>query len=217
MRSLGAERSVDLFPPASWSGFDATVRIEADYPGLRPTGSWRLSPSGELHGLEVAGAGWRDRETGEHIDHSDRYLILAYGSNADPTKLLAKVGFFVGDSVVALRAAVFGWAAAWCNARRRRDRSVVATLVPAPGRMEVHPVFALTPHQLDAMDDWEGHPDYYRRIHHQDPVLLESGRLADGVQVYLGTPELRPVLLVGGRHLLCADVPYGNVDRLVGP
>jgi hypothetical protein len=64
VRSLGAERSVDLFAPVSWSGFDATVRAEADYPGLRPTGSWRLSPSGELHGLEVAGAGWRDRETG---------------------------------------------------------------------------------------------------------------------------------------------------------
>jgi hypothetical protein len=75
----------------------------------------------------------------------------------------------------------------------------------------------LTPHQVHAMDDWEGHPKYYRRTRHQGPVVLESDRLADGVQVYLGTPELRPALLVAGRHLLCADVPYGNVDRLVAP
>jgi hypothetical protein len=154
---------------------------------------------------------------GEYIDRSGLYLMVAYGSNADPMKLLAKVGFFGGDNVIALRAAVFGWAAAWCDARRRTDQSVVATLVPAPGRVEVHPVFALTPHQVDAMDDWEGHPNYYRRIRHEGPVLLESGRLAHGVQVYLGTPELRPTLLVRGRHLLCADVPYRDVDRLVGP
>lgn len=141
--------------------------------------------------------------------------MLAYGSNADPMKLLAKVGFFGGSSVVALRAAVFGWAAGWCDARRGTDRSVVATLVPAPGHVEVHPVFALTPHQVDTMDGWEGHPTYYCRVHHQGPVLLESGELADGVQVYLGTPERRPALLVAGRHLLCADVPYRNVDRLV--
>ena len=48
-------------------------------------------------------------------------------------------------------------------------------------------------------------------------MLLESGQLADGVQVYLGTPELRPPLLVAGRHMLCADAPYGDVDGLVAP
>ena len=135
--------------------------------------------------------------------------------NADPAKLLANVGFFGGSSVVAVRAAVFGWAAAWCDARRGTDRSVVATLVRAPARVEVHPVFALTPHQVDAMDDWEGHPTYYRRVHYEGRMLLEPDRRADDVQVYLGTPERRRALLVADRHVLCADVPYGDVDLLV--
>ena len=126
MRSLGAERSVDLFSPVSWTDYDASVRADADYPGLRPTGSWRLSPNGELHGLDAAGPGWRDRTTGEMVDLSGRCWVLAYGSNADPAKLLAKVGFFCGNSVIAVRAAVFGWAAAWRDARRGTDRSVVA-------------------------------------------------------------------------------------------
>lgn len=215
MRSLGAERSVDLFASASWTDYDVTIPAESDYPGLRPTGSWHLQPNGELHGLDPIGLGWLDRTTGETIDLSGRRdWVLAYGSNANPAKLLAKVGFFGGNSVIALRAAVFGWAAAWCDARRSTDGSVVATLVRAPGRVEIHPVFALTPHQVRAMDDWEGHPRYYRRVRHEGRVLLEPDRPADDVQVYLGTQE-RPALVVAGHHLLCADVPYRNVDALV--
>jgi hypothetical protein len=157
MRSIGAERSMDLFAPASWTDYDVTIPAEADYPGLRPTGSWHLQPNGQLHGLDATGSGSRDRTTGKTIDLSGRDWVLAYGSNANPAKLLAKAGFFGGNSVIALPAAVFGWAAAWCDARRGTDGSVVATLVRVAGRVEVHPVLALTPHQLDAMDAWAGH------------------------------------------------------------
>lgn len=216
MRSLGAELSLDLFSRAQWTGYPAAPAVAA-YPGLRPTGSWRLEPGGELHGLDTAGDGWRDRETGEPIDLGGRVLVLAYGSNPDPTKLLNRRGFFGGDSVIALRGAVFGWAAVWCDGRRRTDGSVVATLVPTPGRMEVHPVLALTPHQLDAMDSWEGHPTFYRRTRHTGAILLESNRRVDDAEVYLGTPERRPALVVAGRNLLCADVPQADVDRLVAP
>ena len=35
----------------------------ADYLGLRPSGSWRLDPDGELRGLDPDALGWRDRDT----------------------------------------------------------------------------------------------------------------------------------------------------------
>lgn len=217
MRTLGTELSVDLFSPATWTSKTAAA-VDADYPGLRPTGSWRLKPDGVLHGLDPVGDGWQDRETGEQVDLSGRHWLLAYGSNPDPGKLLGHPEFFGGESVFAMRAAVFGWAAAWCDARRQRDGVVVATLVPAPGRVEVHPVLALTAHQLAVMDRWEGHPHRYRREHHQGRVLLESQHWADtDIQVYLGTPEERPALLVEGRHLLCTEVPHADVDQLVAP
>jgi hypothetical protein len=215
MKSLGPELSVELFPPVTWRGVDATDWLDADYPGLRPIGSWHLTPDGALHGLDAAGDEWHDRETGEPVAWTGRHLILAYGSNPDPAKLLARPDFFGGDSVIALRSAVFGWAAAWCDARRGIDGSVVATLVPEPGRVEVHPVFALTAHQLERMDAWEGHPQTYKRLHHQGAVVLESGQLVDDVEVYLGTAEQRPTLLCDGRHLRVADVEYSHVDGLV--
>jgi hypothetical protein len=218
MRSHGPEKSIDLFPAATWGGYNAIEFPRADYPGLRPTGSWTLSPGGELHGVDPTDAGWCDRETGERVDVSGRHLVLAYGSNPDPAKLLNREdrqGFFGGDAVIALRAAVFGWAAGWCDARRGSDRSVVATLVQAPRRVEVHPVLALTPHQREAMDRWEGHPDCYRRLGFEGVVVLESGEQREDVEVYLGTPGQRPPLVTGDGHLLLADVIYADVDHQV--
>ncbi len=217
MHSHGAEKSVDLFPAATWSGYNASAFRRAEYPGLRPNGSWTLSPGGELRGLDPVDAGWCDRETGEWVDVSGRHLVLAYGSNPDPTKLLEQEderGFFGGEVVIALRAAVFGWAAGWCDARRS-DGSVVATLVSAPRHLEVHPVLALTTHQRRAMDDWEGHPNCYRRIGFDGVMVLESGEPRLDVEVYLGTPGRRPPLVTGDGHLLCAEVTYADVDPLV--
>ena len=215
MNSLGTENSVDLFPRATWTSHPAAQYAGADYPGLRPTGSWRLDPDGELRGLDPDALGWRDRDTEEPLDLSDRQFVLAYGSNADPHKLLMKDGFLSEPGVFALRAAVFGWAAVWCDARRGDD-TVVATLASAPSRVEVHPVLALTADQLRRMNCWEGHPDCYRLTTHHDPIQWESGRWAtERVEVYLGTSEERPIHVVDGRPVLCADVAYAEIDRLV--
>lgn len=213
MKTLGAELSINLFPTATWSGYDAAQAEAAVYPGLRPSGSWTLASDGELHGVDAAGDDWYDRETGEHIDLSGRHLVLAYGSNPDPAKLMKRLDFG-GDSLIGLRAAVFGWAAVWCDARRG-DGSVVCTLARVPGRMEVHPVLALTPYQLEAMDRWEGHPNVYRRNTFDGLVELESGERPGDVEVYLGTPKRRRPLVVDGGYLLCAEVPYREADRLV--
>jgi len=141
--------------------------------------------------------------------------VLAYGSNADPHKLTMKEGFLGGDSGFALRVAVFGWAAVWCDARRGDD-TVVVTLARAPGQVEVHPVLALTADQLRRMNRWEGDPDCYRLTTHHDPLQWESGRWAtEHVEVYLGTAEKRPTREVDGHPLLCADVGYAEIDGMV--
>jgi hypothetical protein len=159
--------------------------------------------------------GWRDRETGESVDLADRQFVLAYGSNADPHKLLTKEGFLGGRSVFALRAAVFDWAAVWCK-RRRGDGTVVATLERAAGRVEVHPILAVTADQLRFMNRWEGDPDCYRRTTHRDPLQWESGQwITEHVEVYLGTPEERPALLVDGCPVLCAEIGYADIDGMV--
>ena len=215
MRSLGSEQSLQLFPPATWSGTDMTPTAPADYPGMRPTGSWQLEPDGELRGLQTDGQGWSDRETGAAVDLADRHLVLAYGSNPDVDKLLSQPDFFDGQSVIALRAAVIGWAAVWCDARRHRDGSVIATLMRMPGRVEVHPVLALTGHQLATMDEWEGHPHSYYRATHSGVVVLENDQSLEAVDVYYGTSEKRPVLIVEGQALLCTEIPHAVVDSMV--
>lgn len=214
MRTLGTELSVELFAPANWPPH-AVTPVTAEYPGMRPTGSWMLRPDGELRGIDPCPDGWRDRQNGAPIDVSDRQMVLAYGSNPDPNKLLDRTGFLDGAPVIALRAAVFGWAAAWCDSRRG-DGAVVATLVPAPTRVEVHPVLALTAHQLRKMNRWEGNPTYYSRVAHRGLVVLESGEHALGVEVYLGTPEYRWARRGDeGEHLLCTKVSYAEIDEMV--
>ena len=214
MRTLGTELSVELFAPANWTPHTVTP-VTADYPGMRPTGSWMLRPDGELRGIDPCPAGWCDRQSRAAIDLSDRHMVLAYGSNPDPNKLLNRNGFLGGEPVIALRAAVFGWAAAWCDSRRG-DGAVVATLVPAPTRVEVHPVLALTAHQLDKMNRWEGDPTCYRKGPHRGLVVLESGEPAPSIEVYLGTPDYRWARRWDdGEHQQCAEVSYAEIDEMV--
>jgi len=231
MKSLGCERSLqlttadveaaELFAPATWTAHTVSASCDAVYPGLRPTGSWLLHPDGELRGLDPDGEGWRDRDSAEPIDLDGRKFVLAYGSNAATAKLLEREdeeGFFFGEPVIALRAAVFGWAAVWCRGRRQRDKSVVATLAPVPDRVEVHPVLALTEKQVSAMDEWEGDPRVYERTVLETPVLWESGRWAEEViEVYLGTRKKRPALELDGSVVLLADVGYDEIDEHVRP
>jgi hypothetical protein len=81
-----------------------------------------LSQAGQLRGLKAGGVEWRDRETGELVDLTGRCLVLAYGSNPDPAKLLRRRGFFGGDSVIALRRAVFGWPLPGATLAAQTDR-----------------------------------------------------------------------------------------------
>jgi len=194
-----------------WREADPSDYPALPYPGRRPSGSWWLSADGKVRALEYSGGDEvRDLAAGGTKSLSGRVLILAFGSNACPQKLAER---YPGDDVFALSAEVEDWAAVWCAARRQSG-DVVCTLAPLPGARERHAVLAVTPEQLSPMDDWEGHPSRYRRERFTGRVTLEDGS-SPAVDVYLGTPEWRPVLLVNDKPLLCADVSYAEVDPLV--
>jgi hypothetical protein len=215
--TIGSPATALLFPDADWTHADPLEFPERPYPGWRPKGSWRLTREGRLDALEPTRGGWLDRHTGDTVSLSGRWLILGYGSNLNPAKLAARLR---GEEIVSLRAAIVGWAAAWC-ASRRAAGDVVATLVPAPGHVEVHAVLALTDSQLERMDDWEGHPRWYRRQPFEGTLLLEDGTLLTAdightdVQVYLGCDGVRSPLLIAGRPLLCSDVSQEMVSTII--
>lgn len=208
--TLGSAFSAQLFSPATWRNLETRDFSEHPYPGWRPNGSWRLTPDGGLHGIQHGVGGWADRHQDDYVSLADRHLVLGYGSNLNPVKL---ADLYAGSEVIVLRAAVFDWAAAWCDSRRRQG-DVVATLIPVPGRVEVHGVIAVTDEQLEKMNHWEGHPLYYRRQRFTGIVRLENGETASP-EVYIGTQEKRPTLLIDGQPALCSEVSYEVVDELV--
>jgi hypothetical protein len=200
-------------PADAWSGRRPPDSFTAEpyrYPGVRPDGSYAVG-DGLVWGLDVVDGGWVDRDTRQPVDLTERSLVLAYGSNADP----AKLSQHLTGTVLVLRCQAGDHAAVWCNARRFFDSAVVCTIEPAAGRVESHHVLAVTPEQLDRMDRWEGHPDRYLRRAFDGPVLIETGDMADSVLVYEGTPEGRPALRVDGRSLRVAEHCHDDVDSLV--
>jgi Gamma-glutamyl cyclotransferase, AIG2-like len=217
--TLGSALSAALFPPADWTSAEPEGFPERPYPGWRPRGSWRLTRDGRLHALQPTTRGWVDRFTGEPVSTGGRRLVLGYGSNLNPAKLAARLH---GEEIFSLRAAVVGWAAAWCDGRRGTG-DVVATLVPVPGHVEVHAVLALTDAQVELMDGWEGHPRWYRRQPVAGTLWMEDGTLLMGdnaqtdVEVYLGCDGVRSPLLIAGRPLLCAAAPHDEVSQLLDP
>ena len=209
--TLGSAFRGQLFPPAGWQSCDASEFPERPYPGRRPSGSWRMTADGTVQGLQPSDRDWLDRSNGEVISRAGLHLVLGYGSNVNPVKLARHYG---AEQVLVLRAAVFDWAAAWSSRRRRNAGDVVATLVEAPGHVEVHAVVAVTDAQRQEMDTIEGHPDCYRRQIFAGTVLLENGETVSP-EVYIGTPQRRPTLLIDGQPALCSQYSYDAVDQLV--
>ncbi len=178
------------------------------YPGERPDCSWR--PVGDVvHRVVPIDSGWLDVATGNVFDLADRIFILAYGSNANPNKL--RQNNLHGMDVVMLQTEITDARAVWCNGRRRRDHSVVATLVETPGHVEACPVVALRPEDVAAVDGWEM-PAYHRRPF-WGQCTLENGASID-TQVYVGGPNRQP-LLSRGEYVPLHEVEHAVIDRMV--
>ncbi|WAC92611.1 hypothetical protein [Mycobacterium sp. Aquia_213] len=186
-----------------WTCRSADYWPSTPYPGERSECSWRLV-DGSVHRVTPVDSGWLDVATGEAVELAGRVFILAYGSNANPNKML-------GVNAVMLQADITDAQAVWCNARRRTDGSVVSTLVERPGHLEACPVLALRPEELPKVDMWE--EPAYTRINFWGSCVLETGT-AITPEVYVGGPT-RPPLRIDGNYVPLHLTKHAVVDQLV--
>ncbi|KAA5826085.1 hypothetical protein ABT337_26405 [Saccharopolyspora hirsuta] len=206
----------------------------APYPGARPGFSFvhldgvgrALTPDSSVP------SGWRvsgDGPDGGCLDDwlaergaapmRGRQLVLAYGSNACPSKITwLRTELGLSGPVVVLTARCTGLSAVWAAGLRVHDGQRPAVLVAAPGVVEEHALWFATPEQRRVLDRCEGRGVRYRLVHlHGD----ERVRLADGseprrVLAYAAAGPQRAPLLVDGRPVRCLDVDQLAARALLG-
>ncbi|MFC5064283.1 gamma-glutamylcyclotransferase family protein [Actinomycetospora atypica] len=189
---------------------------------------------------EEAGGGWR--VDGFSIDAwlarrgavplAGRVPVLAYGSNACPSKITwLRTELGLPDPVVALRVAVRGVAAVWAAGRRARDDARPATLSVSTAAMltldvtigarttvpEQHHVWLATPEQVAVLDRCEGRGERYD-LARLDAATVhdERGVRLDPVLGYWPAAPLRAPLLVDGAPVRLTDLGQAAARDLVG-
>jgi gamma-glutamylcyclotransferase (GGCT)/AIG2-like uncharacterized protein YtfP len=108
-------------------------------------------------------------------------LYFAYGSNLSEAQMRARCPQARPGGRAALRGyrlAFAGYSALWGGA--------VATLAPDPKGRVRGVLYELTPSDLEALDCWEGHPHYYRRVR---TSVTDGRRRNRKVQLYVMTPN----------------------------
>jgi hypothetical protein len=226
LRALRSRRTVRAVP-----GDPAVPLVAAGdypalpYPGARPDFSY-VEIDGSCLRVHPAEHGWAvgarplDDWLRAHgaAPQADRNALLAYGSNACPSKiewLRAELG--LRGPVVVLRARCTGLAAVWAAGRRVVDDQRPATLCAAPGVAEDHVVWLATADQLAVLDRCEGRGVRYRlgALHTGRVELDEGTRLAEPL-AYVGLAPQRLPLLVDGRPVRCADTTQAQAMALAG-
>ncbi|MBO0876539.1 MAG: gamma-glutamylcyclotransferase [Pseudonocardia sp.] len=196
------------------------------YPGATPGHSFV-----HLDGIGQALRPDPSRATGWHIDGTDldswlagqgaapladRLPVLAYGSNRCPSKITwLRTELGLAGPVVVLHAVTEGVAAVWAAGLRRRDGQRPAVLAAAPGVTERHSVWLATEDQLAVLDRCEGRGVRYRLATlRTGRIRIENGEPVAQPLCYLGLPEIRAPLLVGG-GARPGPVPCTEVGQLV--
>jgi len=194
----------------------ATDYPEQPYPGARPAGSYVLDRGGEVMPVrpdETCSCGWRVAGGGcldawladrDAPPLEERIVVLSYGSNASPQKVLRNG---IALPAVNLRADIVGLAAVWCAGPRHLDGAIPATLTPWPDHRESHVLSYVLPGDLHLLDSVEGHPlRYERRRLEPGSVVREDGQRPAEVIAYVGVSENRvPVLDEYGEPVLVSD------------
>lgn len=230
-------RSVPVAPEAAaWP--DAAFPADP-YPGARPAVSYVHDRrwSHPLTADPTRPSRWRvaDRCLDEWLAErgappcAGRVPVLAYGSNANPSKISwmrAERG--LTGPVVVLRVRTEGLAAVWSAGLRVVDDQRPATLAAVPGAVEQHAVWLAAPEQFAALDAVEGRcadPPRYRlaRIATGAVVVAGSGAVLDRPHAYVapvratgdGRTDRRP-LLVDGAPVPCSAVDQAGARSLPG-
>ncbi|MEV7037122.1 gamma-glutamylcyclotransferase family protein [Amycolatopsis sp. NPDC051061] len=158
------------------------------------------------HPLGTAPGGWRDR-----------MAVLAYGSNANPSKitwLRGRLG--LEGPVVVAHARCGGLAAVWAAGFRVVDDQRPATLTAMDG-VEEHAIWFVTPDQLAVLDRCEGRGTRYHLARLTQPdITLEDGTRLTEVHTYVGAAPIRYPLLVDGNPVRTTDVPQADAAKLDG-
>lgn len=217
-----------MLPDPPWP--DASFPADP-YPGTRPPASFV-----QVDGLSravtpdvAAPSGWR--ADGHDLDDwlaargaaplPGRVPVLAYGSNANPSKITwMREHRDLAGPVVVLRATTTGLAAAWAAGLRVVDDQRPAVLVAAAGRTEQHAVWMAAPEQFASLDRVEGRvadPQRYRLARlRTGTVRIEDGGIVDGPYAYLGLDPIRHPLLVDGAPVFCDEVGQDRARTLTG-
>ncbi|MEC3979604.1 gamma-glutamylcyclotransferase [Amycolatopsis sp. H20-H5] len=160
------------------------------------------------HPLEEAPEGWRERQA-----------VLAYGSNACPSKITwLREELGLAEPVVVARVRCTGLAAVWAAGLRYRDNQRPATLAAMPDVVEYHAVWFATPEQLAVLDVCEGRGGRYHlaRLHNTEIALDDDGMRVDDVLAYVAAADIRLPLLVDGQMVRVADVAQAEAAALDG-
>lgn len=199
------------------------------YPGRRPATSF-VHLDGVGHQLAAARSpsGFALTRDGLDLDHwlaghdaapvAGRSAVLAYGSNACPSKvtwLREELGL-PGPAVV-LTARCTGFAAVWATGLRARDGVRPVTLTAMPGVVEEHAVWLATPEQVEVLDRCEGADlatPRYRREALPAAAVTVAGELAvPSVDAYIGACTERQPMLIDGRLARAALTAAPPPDR----
>lgn len=175
------------------------------------------APSGYVVAREVCDVdSWLSARAAPPL--AERTPLLAYGSNACPSKLTwLREHLGLTGPVVVLRAQCTGLAAVWAAGLRARDGRRPVTLTAIDGVVEEHAVLMVTREQLRVFDDCEGHGVRYRRSVLADgAVRVRDGGTPPRVQAYLGVRADRMPLLVDGRPARAALLAHADAQALLG-
>lgn len=208
---LDAEFPADPYPGGrpAWSYAHTAATSWPLLPTESTRWSWRLADGADLDQ-------WLAERNAPPL--ATRIPVLAYGSNACPSKIswLRAVHGLDGP-VVVLRARCSGLAAVWAAGLRQRDGQRPATLVAHAGAVETHAVWLATRDQIRALDRCESRGRRYRLARlGTGRVETEDGTAIDGVLAYLGHAEVRAPLLVDGQPVRCVEVAQAEAVSLAG-
>lgn len=207
------------------------------YPGTRPESSfvhhdqssWWLKPNKDKP------SGWSLR--GTDLDSQlakvkappmrSRLPVLAYGSNANPSKITwLRENLGLCGPVIVVQARCSDIAAVWSAGKRARDGQRPAVIASLPGATEGHTLWFATPDQRRVLDECEGRGERYQLSWLTADIRLANGVRPGKVLAYTARPETlgkdvgeysnRSPLLVGGHLVPCAQVGQEDAANLRG-
>lgn len=209
---------------------------EHPYPGTRPDQAFLDIDRGG-YWLHRDGEQWRT-SYGDELDTAlaglgaaplaDRFPILAYGSNENPSKITwLRQALGLTGPVIALPVLCVGLASVWCKGIRPRDGSRPVVLAADESVTERHAVWLATNDQRRVLDRCEDRGRARRLVELHHPIVtVHGGDELKNVLAYTAAPEAcgpdvpadwnRSPLLIDGQYASMYDYGQHDAAQLTG-